>query len=284
MNFEDRVKAVAEFGFTERQACFLVTVMLHSGVCVPRQYAEFAGTAYGHKVSKFFDKLARREFATVSSCLHNRAQLYHVRHHGLYCAIGQADSRYRRPVPARQAIERLMRLDGIVLFPERVYLATEDEKVAFFGLMAPSLPREQLPHITVGKEPAARVRLFPEDQPIAVTPTGRVAFTYVVSAGYIEEFRAFVQRHADLLRALPGWTLRVVFPRQIAGAIRPSKPSRGTSSPARCDLRRWPSSSGTSRSVEARRTCARCPSRTKSSGATRRPSTRRDFVNSTGGG
>ena len=219
MNFEDRVKAVAEFGFTERQACFLVTVMLHSGVCVPRQYAEFAGTAYGHKVSKFFDKLARREFATVSSCLHNRAQLYHVRHHGLYCAIGQADSRYRRPVPARQAIERLMRLDGIVLFPERVYLATEDEKVAFFGLMAPSLPREQLPHITVGKEPAARVRLFPEDQPIAVTPTGRVAFTYVVSAGYIEEFRAFVQRHADLLRALPGWTLRVVFPRQIAGAI-----------------------------------------------------------------
>ena len=47
MSFEDRVKAVAEFGFTERQARFLVTVILHSGVCVPRQYASFAGTAYG---------------------------------------------------------------------------------------------------------------------------------------------------------------------------------------------------------------------------------------------
>jgi hypothetical protein len=32
--------------FTERQARFLVTVMLHAGVCVPRQYASFAGVAY----------------------------------------------------------------------------------------------------------------------------------------------------------------------------------------------------------------------------------------------
>ena len=60
MNFEDRVKVVAEFGFTERQAGFLVTVMLHAGVCVPRQYARFACTAYGHNVTKFFDKLVQR--------------------------------------------------------------------------------------------------------------------------------------------------------------------------------------------------------------------------------
>jgi hypothetical protein len=219
MNFDDRVKAIAEFGFTERQARFLVTVMLHSGVCVPRQYASFAGTAYGHKVSKFFDDLAAREFATASCCLHNRAQLYHVRHHALYRAIGQAHSRYRRPVSAQQAISRLMRLDAIVLFPERMYLATDDEKVAFFGLMAPALPRERLPHITARHGTSQRLRLSPEDQPIAVTPNGRVVFNYLVSAGYIEEFRAFVQRHADLLRALLGWTLRVLFPKEIAGAI-----------------------------------------------------------------
>jgi hypothetical protein len=47
MTFEDRVKAVAAFGVTERQARFLVTVLLHAGVCVPRQYARFAGIAYG---------------------------------------------------------------------------------------------------------------------------------------------------------------------------------------------------------------------------------------------
>ncbi len=219
MNFEDRVKAVSEFGYTERQARFLVTVMLQSGVCVLRQYAEFAGTAYGHKVSKFLDKLASRKHATVCGCLHNRAQLYHVKHHALYQAIAQPHSRCRRPVSARQAIERLMRLDGIVLFPELMYLGTEEERVAFFAVMAPSLPRERLPHITVGQGASQRVRLFPEDQPMAVMSTGRVVFTYVVSASNVEDFRAFVQRHADLLGALPGWTLRVLFPKQIAGSI-----------------------------------------------------------------
>jgi hypothetical protein len=200
MNFDDRVKAVAGFGFTERQARFLVTAMLHAGVCVPRQYATFAGIAYGHKVSKFFDRLERRGFATVSGCLHNRARLYHVRHHALYRAIGQPHSKYRRPVAAGQVLDRLMRLDAVVLFPDFVYLATEDEKVALFGVMAPSLPRERLPHIMVGAGASRRLRLFPDDQPIAVTSTGRVVFTYLVTNPYMERFRAFVQRHADLLR------------------------------------------------------------------------------------
>ena len=36
---EQRVQAVKDCGFTERQARFLVLVMRHAGVCVPRQYA-----------------------------------------------------------------------------------------------------------------------------------------------------------------------------------------------------------------------------------------------------
>ena len=148
-----------------------------------------------------------------------RARLYHVRHHALYRAIGQPHSRYRRPVAAGQALERLMRLDAVALFPDLRHLATEDEKVAFFGVMAPSLPREQLPHITVGTGASQRMRLFPDAQPIAVTSTRRIVFTYLVTSPYMEEFRAFVQQHADLLRALPRWTLRVLFPEQMATAI-----------------------------------------------------------------
>ena len=34
MTYAERVSAVAALGFTERQAAFLVLVMLHSGVCV----------------------------------------------------------------------------------------------------------------------------------------------------------------------------------------------------------------------------------------------------------
>ena len=216
MKLEDRIKAIVEFGFTERQARFLDLVILFGGLCVPRQYATFAGTAYGHTVSRFFDKLVRHGYATVSNCLHNRAELYHVRHRALYRAIDQPHSRYRRPVPARQVVDRLMRLETIVLQPELIWLATEEEKVAFFSLMAPSFPRERLPHLVIGQGSGQRLRLFPDDQPVGVTTTGRVVFTYLVTAWETAALRAFVQRHADLLRVLPGWTLRLVLPQQLA--------------------------------------------------------------------
>ena len=47
MTHQERVSAVAALGFTERQADFLVHVMLHSGVCLGRQYCTFAGIARG---------------------------------------------------------------------------------------------------------------------------------------------------------------------------------------------------------------------------------------------
>jgi hypothetical protein len=218
MKLEDRIHAITEFGFTERQARFLDLVMLFGGLCIPRQYASFAGTSYGHTVSRFFDKLVQRGYATVSSCLHNRAELYHLRHRALYRAIDQPHSRHRRPVPARQVVDRLMRLDAVVLQPDLIWLATEEEKVAFFSLMAPSLPSERLPHVMVGKGARGRLRLFPEDQPVGVATTGRVVFTYLVTDWETATLRAFVQRHVDLLRTLPGWTLRLVLPQQLADA------------------------------------------------------------------
>ena len=38
MTQQDRVNAIVSRGYTERQARFLVLVMLHSGVCTMRQY------------------------------------------------------------------------------------------------------------------------------------------------------------------------------------------------------------------------------------------------------
>jgi hypothetical protein len=212
----ERVKAVADFGFTERQARFLVTVLLYSGVCVPRQYAAFAGIAYGHKVGRFFDVLANYNFAVVSDCLHNRARVYHMADARLYDAIGQPHSRYRRPLAARQVPDRLLRVDALVSLPDVRHISTEDEKVALFGTVAPSVPRERLPHVGIGGGP--HVRLFPDDQPVAVTEAGRVVFTYVVAKPDGEPFRAFMQRHADLLSGIAEWTVRVVLPKPFADA------------------------------------------------------------------
>lgn len=65
MQFEERVQAVADFGFTGRQARFLVTVMLHSGVCLQRQYATVAGIVHAEKTKRFFGKLVRLRYASA---------------------------------------------------------------------------------------------------------------------------------------------------------------------------------------------------------------------------
>jgi hypothetical protein len=87
----DRVQAIADYGFTDRQARFLVLVMRHAGLCIKRQYGAFAGVpAGGEKCNVFFDKLVRRGFATTSPCLHNRARLFHLHYKPLYHAIRDA--------------------------------------------------------------------------------------------------------------------------------------------------------------------------------------------------
>jgi hypothetical protein len=115
MTTDEQVQALADYGFTERQARFLVLVMRHAGLCVKRQYATFAGIANGgEKCNAFFEKLVNRGHAVTADCIHDRARLYHIHHRPLYHAIGQSESRYRRAIPARSVAERLMRLDALV--------------------------------------------------------------------------------------------------------------------------------------------------------------------------
>lgn len=215
MTFEQRIQAVASFGFTERRARFLVTVMLNGGVCVPRQYAEFVGTAYGHNVNVFFDKLVGEGFAVECSCVHNRARVYQVRYQPLYQAIGEPNSPNRKPIAAASVIERLMLLDAIVAQRELVWLSTAADKVAFFTVTC-SCPPEHLPHKTIGVGANRRVQLSPDAMPVGVQSNGRPVFVFLVSDWNVDELRAFLQRHADLLGSLPGWTLRIVLPPHLA--------------------------------------------------------------------
>jgi hypothetical protein len=88
-------EAVAKKGCTERQARFLTTVMLHTGVCVPRQYAWFCGIVYGEKTRKCLAKLARLQYASMYDFCHNRARVCHV-NQGRCTPRGEADSKFRR--------------------------------------------------------------------------------------------------------------------------------------------------------------------------------------------
>jgi len=209
MTFDDRSEAVAQIGFTERQARFLVTVMLHSGVCVPRQYATFAGIVHGQKTRKFFVKLVRLGYASMYDCRHNRARMYHVNQRALYKAIGESDSRLRRPLTMSHAIQRLMVLDAIVEDPDLVWLGTNE---AAHLTALTRIDPTNLPHVTVGEGDARTTRYFPERLPIGIHLAGRGVLVYVVTDPWLDEFRVFLERHAPLLRALRAWTLRIVAP------------------------------------------------------------------------
>jgi hypothetical protein len=210
MTADERVKAVVDFGFTERQARFLVTVMLHSGVCLLRQYTAFAGIVHGQKTRKFFHKLVSRRYATAYPCRHNRGRVYHVHHKALYRAIGETDSRYRRPLSASRIVDGLMLLDAVLARPDLVWLATDDEKRVHLAELTATAAN--VPDTTLGNASSPVVHRWPERVPIGVDPSGRWVFIHLVSETGVDAFRRFLQRHGELFAALSEWTLRIVLP------------------------------------------------------------------------
>ena len=191
MKSQDRIAAIVGLGFTERQARFLVFVMQYSGVCLLRQYSAFAGIVHGQKTRKFLAKLVSRRFATAYACRHNRGRIYHVHHKALYRAIGEADSRHRRPLSPDRIIQGLATLDAVLTTPTTEYLATADEKA------------QRLPVVA---------HLFKDKHPVGVDPDGRVVLLYIATEACSHRFLAFLQRQQSLLRSLPAWTLRIVVP------------------------------------------------------------------------
>lgn len=218
MTAQERVHAVADYGFTERQARFLVLVMRHAGLCVKRQYAAFAGIANGgERCNAFFEKLVRRGYAVASDCVHNRARLYHVHHKPLYHSIGDPESRYRRPVPARRAAERLMRLDAALTSPDLDWLTTKSEKVVYLTTRMAPVSSEQ-PLGATAQDGAGLANQFPGTFPIGVDSTGHLVLLYLATVPWTDDFRTFLVGHTALFRATPRWTLRLVFPQPLQRA------------------------------------------------------------------
>ena len=219
----DHADAVAAYGFTRRQATFLTTVMLHSGVCLPRQYTRFAGIVFGHTTREFFARLTAKKFATAYECWRRGGTYYHVHHKGLYAAIGEPDNRNRRRPTVPRTAERLMLLDVVLSEPQMHWLATEREKQAFF-VTERKLGHEKLPALVFEQGGIQTVRYFPDKLPIAVGPLGEPTFVYLVTDADQVGVQRFIVKHLDLLRSLHRCAVRLVFPAfLVAGQTRQTK-------------------------------------------------------------
>ena len=218
----ERAKVLVPFGLTERQARFLATVMFHSGVFVGRQYAAFAGITHGQKVHDFIEKLVARRLVTpIKLGSSGRTRIFHVHHKPLYAAIGEPDNRNRRRVTIERAIERLMVLDGVLADRSVTWLGSEREKRRYFKQrLGDRLRDDEYPRLVFGKKPNVTVRYFPDKLPIGYERAQyQHVFTYLARSPSPMDFRVFILRHLELFNALGFWTIRVLFPRSLAGSM-----------------------------------------------------------------
>jgi hypothetical protein len=219
MTYDERCAAVASFGFTPRQASFLTTVMLHAGVCLPRQYTAFSGIVFGQKTRDFFERLTRERFATAYPCWRGTGRVFHVHHKGLYRAIGEPDNRHRRPATVARAIERLMVLDAVLSDRQTTWLATEREKVAHF--VRYGLGTSDLPRLEFAQRGNRTVRYFPHKLPVGLVSPDQVVLIYVVTEAIGREFRTFLSAHRPLLQRLHRWVIRLALPAALLAGKAP---------------------------------------------------------------
>jgi hypothetical protein len=196
------VSALRDYGLTEHQSEFLVTVMVHSGCFLERQYCAFTGMVRGQNSREFIARLVTRGFArAIEPGPVRRGRLYHVQHKPLYEAIGQADNRNRRLCTIGRMVERVMILDAVLGDRRCWWLSPECDKRAFFDhTQQTGLRPEEYPHITFGAAPRKTIRCFPDKLPIGVAKedTTRFVFLYLVNRRIPVDFRQFLIRHRDL--------------------------------------------------------------------------------------
>ncbi len=220
---EARVNALSGFGFTRRQREFLVTVMVHSGCFLERQYCAFTGTVRGQNSREFMTRLVARGFVRViEPGPVRRGRLYHIHHRPLYEAIRQADNRNRRLRIVGRMVERVMILDAILGDRRCWWLSPADDKWKFFCLMRDNYLRpEDYPHIAFGSGPQRTIRCFLDKLPIGIDKenSSRLVFVYLVNRRLPVDFRQFLFRHAELFRMVHTWTVQLLVPRRFRKAV-----------------------------------------------------------------
>jgi hypothetical protein len=208
---EERIQAVARFGYTRREAQFLSVAALQSGFFLRRQYCQFIGKEPGGTAATLLEKVVAKAHATaVAGC--QNAKVYHLDSRPFYAALGQEDNRNRRARPPVVIKNRLMGLDFVLDHPGRRYLATEQEKVCYFtstlGVDLADLPVKQFQSPTASDSTS---RFFVDKYPIFVSEDAerpRVSFCFV-DEGIVTgaRFESHLKQYSRLWAHLPGFDL-----------------------------------------------------------------------------
>ncbi len=220
MTFDERVRALRPLGLSPRQTGFIVTVALHGGYCVRRQYDAFAGRAHGQIVCDFFEGLVTRELMHRIVYQPNRSHVYHLQSTPLYAALGQRDNRNRRVASPAKIARKLMVLDYVLTMPGAEWVATEQDKVALFtgrfGVAPIHLPQRR--YDAGDATHSGTTRYFIHKLPIFLMPADEtVHFVCLVNDESGAGREQFLRDHLRLLSRLPAWAVVAVCPRHLDG-------------------------------------------------------------------
>ncbi len=218
MTFEERVQALAPLGLTMRQTRFLVTVALHGGYCLRRQYATFAGVRYGKNVRQFLDGLVALRLASRTRFRADRGHVYYLHHRSVYRALDVDTPRKRTPASPALIARKLMLLDVVLGEPAATWYATEQEKVSLFS-QAFHVPEPDLPKRVYEAEHAVdgqTTRYFAHNLPIFVRDGDpAVHFVYLAVDVTARGLEQFLIDHAALMHHLPRWVVVCVRPAHL---------------------------------------------------------------------
>jgi hypothetical protein len=212
MTHSERQAALERLGYTPREAQFLCLAALHGGYFLRRQYALFVGRVDGGIVTQLIEKTLANGHARSYAYRH-KTNIYHLYTRSFYDALGQGDNRNRRVRQALTIKNKLMGLDFVLAHPDRVYLATEQEKLAYLeSLQIPTsvLPAKVYRAAESGGETA---RYFVEKYPIFLAQAAP-ATAPVVSFCFVDEglstlshFETFLAQYGPLFASLPDFSV-----------------------------------------------------------------------------
>jgi hypothetical protein len=208
MTRQQRIEALREFGYNEREASFLALAALHSGYFVRRQYNRFVGCKHGKAVVQLVKRLSANGHSRTT-VFPNNTGVYHLCSRPLYQALGDPNNRNRRRRSPVAIKTKLMALDFVLADPDLEYLATEREKAEHFTNHR-SIPPDLLPkRIYPAKRSGDKtVRYFVDKLPIFLPSEDSlsppvVSFCYVdPGARSLAGFQTFLRQYTRLFGKL----------------------------------------------------------------------------------
>jgi len=213
----EAIAALTQFGYTAREAEFLYIVAVHSGFFLQRQFMQFVDVAGRGPATYFLKKAIQKHHVREHLPERGTQKIYHLFSRTIYAALGNENSRHRKPGRyglLEKAAVRVLGLDFVLLHLNCQFLEEEGDKVSYFA-EAKHVSADVLPaKLFRGQTGVQTRRYFVERFPIFISGDASALltnFTYIEDdIRSLQTFASFIQRYRPLFDALGG-SFKLIF-------------------------------------------------------------------------